>query len=147
MGDFDVKISIDKDYTVGSTGYLQNPQEIGHGYEEEGTKVKKTKGDKLTWHFKAPKVHDFTWAADPEYIHDTLVAEDGTVLHFLYKDNDEIKENWKNLQPKTAELLTYFNEHIGPYPWTNILWCKVVMVVWSTQCLLLLPGNVLLGAL
>jgi len=116
-GDFDVKISIDKDYTVGSTGYLQNPQEIGHGYEEEGTKVKKTKGDKLTWHFKAPKVHDFTWAADPEYIHDTLVAEDGTVLHFLYKDNKEIKENWKNLQPKTAELLAYFNEHIGPYPW------------------------------
>ncbi|MCH4822465.1 M1 family metallopeptidase [Gramella lutea] len=115
-GDFDVKITIDKDYTVGSTGYLQNPQEIGHGYEKEGTKVK-TKGDKLTWHFVAPKVHDFTWAADPEYIHDTLVAEDGTVLHFLYKDNDEIKENWEKLQPKTAELLAYFNEHIGPYPW------------------------------
>ncbi|MFV8225359.1 M1 family aminopeptidase, partial [Christiangramia aquimixticola] len=73
--------------------------------------------DKLTWHFVAPKVHDFTWAADPEYIHDKLVAEDGTVLHFLYKDKKEIKENWKNLQPKTAELLKYFNEHIGPYPW------------------------------
>ena len=27
-GDFDVKISIDKDYILGSTGYLQNPQEI-----------------------------------------------------------------------------------------------------------------------
>ncbi len=115
-GDFDVKISIDKDYTIGSTGYLQNPQEIGHGYEKEGTKVK-TKGDKLTWHFVAPKVHDFTWAADPEYIHDTLVAEDGTELHFFYKDNDEIKENWEKLQPKSAELLAYFNEHIGPYPW------------------------------
>ncbi|TQI69358.1 peptidase M1-like protein [Gramella sp. Hel_I_59] len=116
-GDFDVKISIDKDYILGSTGYLQNPQEIGYNYEEEGTKVKRKKGDKLTWHFKAPKVHDFTWAADPEYIHDKLVAEDGTVLHFLYKNNENIKENWKNLQPKTAELLLYFNEHIGPYPW------------------------------
>ncbi|MDX1542974.1 MAG: M1 family metallopeptidase [Christiangramia sp.] len=115
-GDFDVKITIDKDYILGSTGYLQNPEEIGYGYEKEGDKVKR-KGDKLTWHFVAPKVHDFTWAADPEYIHDKLVAEDGTVLHFLYKDNDEIKENWKNLQPKTAELLAFFNEHIGPYPW------------------------------
>lgn len=115
-GDFDVKITIDKDYILGSTGYLQNPQEIGYGYEKEGTKVKR-KGDKLTWHFKAPQVHDFTWAADPEYIHDKLVAEDGTVLHFLYKDNKDIKENWKNLQPKTAELLKFFNEKIGPYPW------------------------------
>ena len=115
-GDFDVKITIDKDYTIGSTGYLQNPQEIGHGYEEKGTTVK-TKGDTHTWHFVAPQVHDFTWAADPEYIHDKLTAEDGTVLHFFYKDNEEIKENWKKLQPKTAELLAYFNEHIGPYPW------------------------------
>ncbi|TRO67396.1 M1 family metallopeptidase [Christiangramia sabulilitoris] len=115
-GDFDVKLTIDKDYTVASTGYLQNPQEIGHGYQKEGTRVK-IKGDKLTWHFVAPQVHDFTWAADPEYIHDKLTAEDGTVLHFFYKDNKDIKENWKNLQPKTAELLAYFNEHIGPYPW------------------------------
>ncbi|MCG9971435.1 M1 family metallopeptidase [Christiangramia crocea] len=115
-GDFDVKITIDKDYILGSTGYLQNPQEIGYGYEQEGTKVKR-KGDKLTWHFVAPKVHDFTWAADPEYIHDKLVAEDGTVLHFLYKNKEELKENWKKLQPKTAELLAFFNEHIGPYPW------------------------------
>ena len=116
-GDFDVKITIDKDYILGSTGYLQNPQEIGYGYEEEGSKVKRKKGDMLTWHFKAPQVHDFTWAADPEYIHDKLVAEDGTVLHFLYKDKKELKENWKNLQPKTAELLKFYNEHIGPYPW------------------------------
>ncbi|MDT0642708.1 M1 family metallopeptidase [Zunongwangia sp. F363] len=116
-GDFDVKITIDKDYILGSTGYLQNPQEIGYGYEEEGTKVKRKKGDKLTWHFVAPKVHDFTWAADPEYIHDKLTAKDGTVLHFLYKNNPEIVENWKKLQPKTEELLLFYNEHIGPYPW------------------------------
>ncbi|APG60782.1 M1 family metallopeptidase [Christiangramia salexigens] len=116
-GDFDVKITIDKNYVLGSTGYLQNPNEIGYNYQDEGVKMKKNKGDKLTWHFKAPKVHDFTWAADPEYVHDKLTADDGTVLHFLYKNNKEIKENWKNLQPKTAELLAYFNEHIGQYPW------------------------------
>jgi len=68
-GDFDVKISIDKKYLIGSTGYLQNPNEIGFGYEDKGVKVKKPKGDKLTWHFVAPKVHDFTWAADPDYVH------------------------------------------------------------------------------
>lgn len=116
-GDFDVKISIDKNYLIGSTGYLQNPNEIGFGYEDKGVKVKKPKGDKLTWHFVAPKVHDFTWAADPDYVHDTRIAKDGTVLHFIYKNNPAIKENWTNLQPKTEELLLFFNENIGPYPW------------------------------
>ncbi|CAM4106973.1 M1 family metallopeptidase [Gillisia limnaea] len=116
-GDFDVKITIDKSYILGATGYLQNPQEIGYGYEKEGAKVNRKGGKKLTWHFIAPKVHDFAWAADPEYIHDKRTAADGTVLHFLYKNNPDIKENWKNLQPKTEALLLYFNEHIGEYPW------------------------------
>ncbi len=116
-GNFDVKIRVDKSYTVGASGVLQNPNEIGHGYEDEGVKVKPSKGDKHTWHFIAEKVHDFAWAADPEYIHDKRTAADGTILHFIYKDNPDIKENWKNLQPKTEELLLFFNENIGPYPW------------------------------
>jgi len=116
-GDFDVKLTLDKDYTVGGTGYLQNPQEIGHGYEASGTKVKKQKGKTLTWHFKAPMVHDFMWAADPEYVHDTLQMENGPTLHFLYKDNPEIEENWKNLQPKTAAAMEFFNKAVGEYPY------------------------------
>lgn len=116
-GDYDVKISIDKNYILGASGILQNANEIGYGYEDAGVKVKRKKGEKLTWHFVAEDVIDFAWAADPEYIHDKRTAADGTVLHFLYKDNPEIKENWKNLQPKTEELLLYFNENIGPYPW------------------------------
>lgn len=116
-GNFDVKISIDRNYILGSTGYLQNPNQIGYGYEDAGAKVNRPKGEKLTWHFIAPKVHDFTWAADPDYIHDKRTAYDGTVLHFLYKKNPAIQENWKNLQPKTEELLRFFNENLGPYPW------------------------------
>jgi hypothetical protein len=116
-GDFDVKLTIAKDYIVGGTGYLQNPQEIGHGYEAAGTKVKKTKGKTLTWHFKAPMVHDFMWAADPEYLHDTLQMEDGPTLHFLYKNDPEIIDNWKKLQPKTAEAMEFFSKSIGKYPY------------------------------
>ena len=115
-GDFDVKITIDKEYTIGGTGYLQNPQEIGHGYEAAGTKVK-TKGKNLTWHFKAPMVHDFMWGADPDYVHDTVEMQNGPTLHFFYKDKPELKENWKNLQPKTAAAMEFFNKNIGPYPY------------------------------
>lgn len=116
-GDFDVKLTIDKDYVVGGSGYLQNPQEIGHGYEVPGTKVKKARGETLTWHFKAPMVHDFMWAADPEYLHDTLQVEDGPMLHFLYQNDSTIVDNWKNLQSKTAEAMEFFNKNIGKYPY------------------------------
>ena len=50
-GDFDVKITIDKDYIIGGSGYLQNPEEIGFGYEEPGTKLKKQNKKTKTWHF------------------------------------------------------------------------------------------------
>ncbi|NBL66076.1 M1 family peptidase [Flavobacterium sp. NST-5] len=117
-GNFDVKISIDKKYILGGSGYLQNKNEIGYGYEDEGVEVKiprKTK--KLTWHFLAPKVHDFTWAADKDYIHDKIKGPNGVELHFLYKNKAKWKENWKKMQPKTAELMDFFNKNIGPYPY------------------------------
>lgn len=115
-GNFDVKITIDKDYILGGTGYLQNPNEIGYGYEEPGTKVK-SRGKTKTWHFNAPNVHDFTWAADPEYIHNSLVTESGVTMHFLYKDDKKVKDAWTKVQPKAAELLEFYSKNIGPYPW------------------------------
>ncbi|MDA8931340.1 M1 family metallopeptidase [Flavobacteriaceae bacterium] len=116
-GGYDVTITLDKNYTIGGTGYLQNPQEIGHGYEAPGTKVKKQKGKTLSWHFKAPMVHDFMWAADAEYTHDVLEIENGPTLHFLYKNKPELIENWKALQPKTAQAMAFFSKNVGPYPY------------------------------
>ena len=109
-GDFDVTLTLDKKYVVAASGYLQNPDEVGHGYSEKKGKSKK---GKLKWHFVAPRVHDFTWSADPEYIHDTHMGPNNVLLHFFYKDNSKYNENWKNLQPKTAELMRFFNQTIG----------------------------------
>jgi hypothetical protein len=117
-GNFDVKITIDKDYILGGSGYLQNKNEIGYGYQDLGINVtipKETK--KLTWHFVAPKVHDFTWAADKEYLHDILQIPNGATLHFLYKNNPKIIANWKKVQPKTAQLMQFYNEIVGKYPY------------------------------
>ncbi|MCB4798257.1 M1 family metallopeptidase [Neotamlana laminarinivorans] len=104
-GNFDVKLTINKNYVVGGTGYLQGEPTV--------------KGNKKTMHFKAPNVHDFTWAADPEYIHDTLQIENGPLLNFYYKKTLP-KENikfWKEFQPKAAALIQYYSEHVGKYPY------------------------------
>lgn len=117
-GNYDVKITIDKNYVLGGTGYLQNKNEIGHGYADDGVTVSIPKKQKtLTWHFLAPNVHDFTWAADKEYLHDKLVTEEGVTLHFLYKNNPKIIENWKKAQGYTAEILKFFNAMVGKYPY------------------------------
>jgi hypothetical protein len=117
-GNYDVKISIDKNYTIGASGYLQNKNEIGHGYQDTDIEVKHPKKTKtLTWHFVAPMVHDFAWGADNNFIHDKIIGENGVELHFFYKNDKEIIENWKALQPKTAELLSFFNKNIGQYPY------------------------------
>jgi len=117
-GDFDVKISIDKNYTIGGTGYLQNKNEIGHGYEDAGVVVKHDKKvKKLTWHFIAPNVHDFAWGADNDFIHDKVIGPNNVELHFFYKNKPKVVENWKKLQPKTVALLDFFNKNIGEYPY------------------------------
>ncbi|MCF8460021.1 MAG: M1 family metallopeptidase [Flavobacteriales bacterium] len=114
-GDFDVKISIDKKYVLGGTGYLQNSNEIGHGYATPGVEAKQLLGEKLTWHFVAPQVHDFAWAADPDYVHHTTQVPDGPTLHFLYLT--DTTGNWLRLQNEFTGAFTLMNETFGKYPY------------------------------
>ena len=113
-GNYSVNITIDKNYVVGGTGYLLNANEIGHGYSEKALKEKE--GATNTWKFYAPDVHDFAWAADPDYIHDIKKSESGVDLHFFYKPTVNV-DDWKKLQDDSVKLMKYFEESIGPYPW------------------------------
>lgn len=116
-GDFDVKITIDSSYVIGGTGYLQNPEEIGHGYLDEGQELKRNKkSNLLTWHFKAPKVHDFAFAADPDFVHTKRKLNDLTTLHFFFqKDSNTVL--WDTLPYYTAKIFDAMNEKFGKYPY------------------------------
>jgi len=111
--DFDVKITIDRNYIIGGTGYLQNPGEIGYGYADEPKKKPK----KITYHFKAPKVGDFMWAADPDYRHTSLKRTDGMTMHFFYQPGERTSENWENLPKVMDEAFAYINARFGHYPY------------------------------
>lgn len=115
-GDYEVKITIDKKYVLGGTGYLQNPNQIGYGYEAPGTAVNRPAGNTLTWHFKAPNVHDFMWAADPDYKHITQRVDSFTA-HFLYLENETTKETWPQLAKMVPKAYQYIKAHYGPYPY------------------------------
>ncbi len=115
-GDYDVKITLDPRFVVAGTGVLQNPEKIGHGYEKAGTSVKRPPGD-LTWHFAARDVHDFAWAADPDYKHEIARVPNGPELHFFYQPGEKTTDNWTRLKDFTVRHFQYMNETFGKYPY------------------------------
>ncbi len=119
-GDYDVSIHIDKAYLIGGTGYLQNAAAVGFGYEPEGTKVMRPAGPKLLWHFVAPNVHDFMWAADPDFKHLVRSVSGGRVINVIYKNknNDPHQDTlWNNLADAAVLVLPYIEKTFGPYPY------------------------------
>jgi len=116
-GDFEVNIRIDKEFTIGGTGVLTNPEEIGHGYTDEEIVPKADNSGKLTWKFKADNVHDFVWAADDEYVHTKLKMEEGPELHFFYKTDKDLQKNWEELPEYTVRIFKIASRQFGKYPW------------------------------
>ncbi|MFT3750159.1 MAG: M1 family metallopeptidase [Agriterribacter sp.] len=119
-GDYDVNITIDKNYIIGGTGYLHNASQVGYGYEDAGTKVNRPSGNTLTWKFNAPNVHDFMWAADPEFKHLTRNIPNGPVIHVLYKNKPNDAANdaaWKEVADAAVTALPFIEKHFGEYPY------------------------------
>ncbi|MES2627332.1 MAG: M1 family metallopeptidase [Bacteroidota bacterium] len=115
-GDFDVTIHMDRAYTIGGTGVLQNPEEIGKGYLPNG-KEGSSKAEKLNWHFKAQNVHDFAWAADRDYIHDVIDGPNKMKIHFFYQNDEQYNKGWKEFQPNIVRLFEIMNKRFGTYPY------------------------------
>ena len=114
-GDYAVNITIDPSYTVAGTGLLINADSIGHGYESPGQKSKRQRKP-VTWRFRAENVHDFVWAADPNYNHLKARVPGGPELHFFYQPNEKTK-SWEALPEVTVRFFEFMNAKVGPYPY------------------------------
>jgi Peptidase family M1 domain len=117
-GDFDVTINIDQKYTVAASAYLQNPLDIGKGYAENATP--KPVNGKLSWHFKAQNVHDFMWAADPEYKQVTKMSDNGILLRFFYIPSAQTAA-WAQLPNVMAKAFPFMCENFGQYPYKEFM--------------------------
>lgn len=141
-GDYDVTINIDKKYVLGGSGLIQNAAQVGHGYEDKNSKANPPSGSKQSWHFVAPNVHDFAWAADPEYKHLVRRASDGFTIHVLYKSRpsrtvfDAMSQaqqaayqnnfnvyaaswdkQWEEVADAAATVYPYIKKTFGAYPY------------------------------
>ncbi len=98
FGTYDISITVPLDYVIGSTGYLT----------EERTNPDSTK----TLFFHAEDVHDFAWAASPDYqISERMV--DGIKVSFFYKP--EHKEDVDRILDYAEFALKYYSSCFGKY--------------------------------
>lgn len=117
-GNFDVTIHMDEKYTIGGTGVLQNPGDIGKGYASDDITPEPTTNGKLRWHFKAENVHDFAWAADPDYKHDIKTLNNGTKIHFFYQPAEE-DDKWREVQSLAVKSFEFVNANFGEYIYSD----------------------------
>ncbi len=120
-GDFDVSISIDRNYKLGGTGVLTNAAAIGWGYDQPGTALRPVNSPKRTWRFTAANVHDFVWAADPDYQHIVRKTRPGgPVLHVIYKPkpgDTAAEQAWQQVGDAAVAVLPFIERNFGKYPY------------------------------
>ena len=115
-GDYDVQITIDKNYLVAAGGDLLNPQETGFGYPG-GEAAKVPAGEKITWKWQANNVHDFMWAADPTYKLITRNLSNGPLIRVVYKKVDSLEVNWQRLADSMVSAYPIIARTFGAYPY------------------------------
>lgn len=116
-GDYNVNITIDKNYMLAGSGTLQNANEIGYGYETSA--IKQPAGKTLTWKFAAQNVHDFVWAADTAYGMIKKQIPNGPLFYFVYKKVDSLQARWDNVASTVEKAYPYIAKNFGPYPYKN----------------------------
>lgn len=117
-GDYDVNITIDKNYFVAAGGDLINANEIGLGYETNGIKPKPVAGKTITWKWQSHNVHDFVWAADPAYKMITRKTIDGPLIRVVYKKTDSLTDaRWNRSADTMAIAYPFIAKTFGPYPY------------------------------
>lgn len=119
FGEFNVNITLDKHYMVAGSGTIINPNEVGYNYGVVKG-MPRTNAETLTWKFKANNIHDFVWAADPDYTMIRRKVERGPLLYFVYKKtNEEYEDKWKKLADTIELVYPFIEKTFGPYRYPN----------------------------
>jgi len=131
FGNFNVFITLPKNYVVGATGELQNANELAWLNKLAAQPIDPNADNNFpssskemkTLHFHQDRVHDFAWFADMRYI-----VRKGSVI--LPKSNKEVT-TWTMFTPRNAKVwekgIEFLNEAtlgyshwVGDYPYSQI---------------------------
>jgi len=154
-GDFDVDITVPADYTVWSSGLLQNTDEIFTAEFAERLKLASTsdevvriidKGDreknkitkpaeKHTWKFRAENLPDFAFALSNKYLWDATSIEigDGRVLvNAVYNENAINFKKVAEIGRNSVRLFSTKTFSI-PFPYPKFRYSRVLLMEWNSR--------------
>ncbi|MFA9289669.1 MAG: M1 family metallopeptidase [Solirubrobacteraceae bacterium] len=109
---FNVKITLDKAYKIGGSGFLKNSEEI-----EKITRLNDSSIKKINWNFEAENIHDFAWAADKEFITEKEQLINGPLIYYVFKNNSSIKKNIELIKPYISKYFNLMEKYFGKYPY------------------------------
>ncbi|MBT0812059.1 M1 family metallopeptidase [Litoribacter ruber] len=140
FGDYKVSITVPADHMVGSTGVLQNPEEVLSPTEldrwnqaqqafdkpvvirtqAEAERLEKGRAkDKKTWIFHAENVRDFAWTSSRKFIWDAMAVELGgknvMAMSYYGKEGNPLWEQYSTRV--VAHTLKSYSEKTFDYPY------------------------------
>ncbi len=135
FGNFDVEISLPRNYLVAATGVLQNTDEqefinkkiaLSEGLNFDQLSLQKAEfpvSDTVmkSIRFKAENVHDFAFFADKRFhvLKDKAKLKSGKEIDvFCYFTNEEANL-WKKGPKFTARAVEYYSQTVGEYPYPH----------------------------
>ncbi len=118
-GDYNVNITIDKNYMLAGSGTIQNSDEVGYGYGASNVSHQPSNAKTLTWKFTAQNVHDFVWAADTAYTMIKKQIPNGPLFYFVYKKTTDADAAWNALADTIVKAYPFIAKTFGAYPYKN----------------------------
>ena len=109
FGNYDVKLTVPKGYTVGATGELQAPPS--------------EKGGMVTHHYVQGDVHDFAWTADnrsAKALESSWTGPGSPPVKVSILFPPEYVASAAPAMKAAKDSLTYFSNTLGPYPYKTL---------------------------
>ncbi|MES1218887.1 MAG: M1 family peptidase, partial [Bacteroidota bacterium] len=140
FGNFDVQITLPKNYVVAATGELQNTEEkewlntrkkfswntVSKKIKSKGGITKTIKqayppSDKetKTIRYTQSDVHDFAWFADKRFIvaHDTCALSPGKIIDVYSYYTKEESGAWQSSLSFSKDAIRFYSMQVGEYPY------------------------------
>ena len=136
FGDYDVRITLPRNYVVAATGQLQDASEIQWLKEltlRGNTTILPAKNNTVkqpppsaaelkTLQYVQENVHDFAWFASKDFLvnSDTLRLPSGRVIEVFSFFTQPQASFWKNSVRFTKEAIQYLSARVGEYPYQTV---------------------------